>query len=102
DGIRDLIVTGVQTCALPILERGAGIAAAPNLPVAPHHRPLVGQRAVRQVVEAGAEDVQYAVAGDGHRTGAVPVPVGPVEHAVNRSEERRVGLEGGAGPSPAL
>src|SRR6185369_17641062 len=26
---------------------------------------------------------QHAIAGDGHRTGTVPVPVRPVEHAVN-------------------
>src|SRR2546427_6775682 len=30
DGIRDLTVTGVQTCALPISLLAAGLAATPN------------------------------------------------------------------------
>src|SRR3712207_7956708 len=33
DGIRDIGVTGVQTCALPILTGGIGLAASGNLDV---------------------------------------------------------------------
>src|SRR2546421_1111853 len=54
DGIRDLIVTGVQTCALPIspaagVLRGGGGAAAGGggsraLRHAPHRRPMCAAR----------------------------------------------------------
>src|SRR5256886_2812504 len=68
DGIRDLTVTGVQTCALPILERQRADAGRLLSP------------AVARVAHPAA------VHGDGHarrlrRAGAV------------RSEERRVGKE---------
>src|SRR5687767_15249231 len=76
DGIRDKLVTGVQTCALPILtpgsyqlySLGAQVPAArpaPGVPPPPPPPPLMTMTAV----EVGNEDVE------------------------NRSEERRVGKE---------
>src|SRR2546430_13574880 len=76
DGIRDLTVTGVQTCALPI----CGAAA---VPVARHGPPAgrpVGERA----------EVRGAL-----RVAVLEVPGGRrlAELADRRSEERRVGKE---------
>src|SRR5688572_31653642 len=65
DGIRDLTVTGVQTCALPI--SGAGARA--------------GEVALGAVV-AGAAELVAPVA-----------PVAGVRAGTGRSEERRVGKE---------
>src|SRR2546430_6945095 len=77
DGIRDLTVTGVQTCALPIygryaIEHGVGAVDVP-VRAAPHvaHRPV-----------ARVEDVV-----------AHPVAVRAEARARDRSEERRVGEE---------
>src|SRR3989440_1928516 len=79
DGIRDLIVTGVQTCALPI----SPAAARPVIPTPVRPKPVAS-----------------ATPG-----GAVPVPPRPVASAApgaipleerrreKRSEERRVGKE---------
>src|SRR5206468_7954036 len=81
DGIRDLIVTGVQTCALPIyrlVEGGAGRDAVALRVLADEHR---AARLGRE-----ADDVAPRVAA-GQQTG-------------RRSEERRVGEEGRAGWSP--
>src|SRR2546426_6020402 len=63
DGIRDYKVTGVQTCALPILNDEMKIAAA-------------GER-------FGGRDLHFIV----HATG------GHVQEPSERSEERRVGKE---------
>src|SRR5687767_15414615 len=75
DGIRDKLVTGVQTCALPILAerfsvatpRLAVVASGPGESVSPH------------LVECPAP-------GPGDRYGFSPLGLG-------RSEERRVGKE---------
>src|SRR2546427_4897705 len=75
DGIRDLTVTGVQTCALPILEAGEG-AARPDREGAE--------------TECGMKLVLLTEA---------PVAESPAMHIRNaiqllmRSEERRVGKE---------
>src|SRR5206468_7194413 len=71
DGIRDLIVTGVQTCALPISRRARG-AQCP-VPLSPG--PTL--RATRASRRGG--DPRAAAASRGR--------------AVRRSEERRVGKE---------
>src|SRR5260370_14278499 len=82
DGIRDSSVTGVQTCALPILRRSDvgvfGVVAGQG--VAP---PLFGPAGVAVKV---AEDVEAAQRGQ----------FDPAEQLVadqHRSEERRVGKE---------
>src|SRR2546430_9723290 len=43
DGIRDLTVTGVQTCALPISERRRDGSGAPGLASGPRGPPPAGQ-----------------------------------------------------------
>src|SRR5206468_7957087 len=97
--IRDLIVTGVQTCALPIYVRFAfcsALAAAlagcttyverrsPRTVYSPPPPPVVAQ--------TPAPDVSLAP------PAAAPVVVtGQESPVVVRSEERRVGKERGAG-----
>src|SRR5688572_31768618 len=69
DGIRDLTVTGVQTCALPIcgrVQRGE-----PTLTTEHEIRSLAVAAFHRQMIERAAESIE----------------------TVKRSEERRVGKE---------
>src|SRR5690349_22301799 len=55
DGIRDLYVTGVQTCALPICrDRGAGRPAAERRRPAPDRRPGLPHDARRPAHRSGA------------------------------------------------
>src|SRR5688572_31797641 len=78
DGIRDLTVTGVQTCALPIsLLRGADPFGAE-------------QAQFRAAEHLQAPGVQLQ--GTSRQFGGVPRETGP-----QRSEERRVGKECRAG-----
>src|SRR5688572_32405547 len=76
DGIRDLTVTGVQTCALPICI-GAGLfhELTGFVPVAQRHADLVAGEA------GGTERVDGALG------------LGAVLEDCSRSEERRVGKE---------
>src|SRR2546427_8399314 len=80
DGIRDLTVTGVQTCALPILERRP-LARRQQLP-------KINKPVAR---EGGAAGLQVALreAFPGSRSLAVRRE----DPMVRRSEERRVGKE---------
>src|SRR2546430_4443126 len=85
DGIRDLTVTGVQTCALPILT-STGVAFLLALLLAFLLRGIVR--------EGGAYDTRIGKGNHGHgwrflRTGRRV----PVERPDDRSEERRVGKE---------
>src|SRR3712207_7897244 len=81
DGIRDIGVTGVQTCALPIFEINCR-AQLSIMEACRQHNP-----AIRVVYTATRQ--QYG------RADYLPVderhPLRPVD--VNRSEERRVGKE---------
>src|SRR2546421_2555293 len=77
DGIRDLIVTGVQTCALPILKPFAEAAEKMRALVL---RLREDGHDIRRLDMGGGLGVPY---GDG------PEPPSPPE----RSEERRVGKE---------
>src|SRR5206468_5999325 len=91
DGIRDLIVTGVQTCALPILEYGAGWPEgnSPNPARTGSSRAKMKKR------------VQNCVAA--LFVWLMAVPVAPAQSSVSqRSEERRVGNEGRARGRRAL
>src|SRR5690606_40684119 len=85
DGIRDFHVTGVQTCALPILfENGAyhtDFQARSHYP------------ARQQNLEAMRPQVQEVSPGVVFDDGHVKISVDWVEH---RSEERRVGKECGS------
>src|SRR5207245_7694604 len=74
DGIRDATVTGVQTCALPIFDRG----------------PAGGHAELRDVeVGVAGEVAADGLAGD---VGRAVLALGRGQIA-NRSEERRVGKE---------
>src|SRR5688572_31553693 len=73
DGIRDLTVTGVQTCALPIWIRDGAVVIDVGINRLPDGK-LAG-------------DVEYAPAAQ-RAARITPVPGG-----VGRSEERRVGKE---------
>src|SRR3712207_8394619 len=76
DGIRDIGVTGVQTCALPILLVHVALAG------------VVGRERERDVaVEPLEEPAQVLGAGRDVRLDVVAV------FAAERSEERRVGKE---------
>src|SRR2546430_3116553 len=79
DGIRDLTVTGVQTCALPIF-------------ISFEHHPLVAQGALERddlVISPAPLRLARESLDTFDEHPAVP---GPVEHG-HRSEERRVGKE---------
>src|SRR5205809_2412969 len=80
DGIRDVAVTGVQTCALPILPAGER---------------LEQRRREHDVAqEGGLDDEASQPAGPRGRLPAGSRPCPPASCAVFRSEERRVGKEG--------
>src|SRR5206468_7588143 len=82
DGIRDLIVTGVQTCALPIsaaAPRASGRAATPSAPPSRAVRAVADRRGLLRLrLRARVAD------------GAAGVLV---HDRPRRSEERRVGKE---------
>src|SRR5206468_7748253 len=82
DGIRDLIVTGVQTCALPIFRVGrpAPRRAARLPPAARHRRRPAAVAPPRGGARGGVE-----------RRGAARGA--RLRRARDRSEERRVGKE---------
>src|SRR2546430_13637395 len=81
DGIRDLTVTGVQTCALPILARDLGMSQ----PQASKHLRVLREVGLVRVRGAGKKRL-YGLDARGLR---------PVHEWVGgfRSEERRVGKE---------
>src|SRR5262249_59225417 len=83
DGIRDWSVTGVQTCALPIL----GTRPRPN---------RCCQRRLTMTRASSAEARESGSVSQAARAVRRPL-VGPAGRRVERSEERRVGEEGGAG-----
>src|SRR2546430_11058827 len=78
DGIRDLTVTGVQTCALPILVGH-----------------LTGVRRIRGSLRGiGARAVaEVRKSAPGQRSEAVRAGADRIAGAADRSEERRVGKE---------
>src|SRR5206468_7853201 len=83
DGIRDLIVTGVQTCALPILVHAAAIAPSGDIVVtagatdAIRAWDLGTHKKIAELEAREGETSAIAISRDGHW----------------RSEERRVGKE---------
>src|SRR5206468_7525976 len=93
DGIRDLIVTGVQTCALPISD-ALRHRRSPKLLVAANGGRLGsdGARKMR-VPPASADEESCAAPCDGD-TDAARVFTRTGCLGLERSEERRVGKEG--------
>src|SRR2546421_9493681 len=77
DGIRDLIVTGVQTCALPISAEHVVFGAG-----------AVGLAIADALLARGVAPGQVRVV---NRSGHAPLPAGV--QTLGRSEERRVGKE---------
>src|SRR5207302_2555104 len=93
DGIRDFHVTGVQTCALPILKFG------PELEVMPGEADVLAQNAlvviaditaIRQRPHRFGPEIRAIARGEPE----VPHLIWPKSDArADRSEERRVGKE---------
>src|SRR3712207_9240288 len=80
DGIRDIGVTGVQTCALPIFRAGPR-----------------GGGGIRPGARAGYDGIEVRTSGVhiAHRRGGLGHGLGPRRQGGGeRSEERRVGEEG--------
>src|SRR2546430_11435366 len=83
-GIRYLTVTGVQTCALPIL--GAG-----KTTIAPFEQPVRLDDAPAQASGDLRSDGRLAGAHEAHEREMAAE--GVYRHVIRRSEERRVGKE---------
>src|SRR5204863_1070692 len=88
DGIRDLYVTGVQTCALPICPRLLRRVGAAGVDVVGYDIDERKARALARETEIVCTADRAAVLDGGILVHFVAVPT---EHA--RSEERRVGKE---------
>src|SRR5690606_39371182 len=90
DGIRDFHVTGVQTCALPILERLVGVGDAFAI-----DQSVIVHGAIVQVV-IWVVSIFVRMRPSRHEVDHMETSAGLVWREV-RSEERRVGKEGGCG-----
>src|SRR5699024_11817060 len=90
DGIRDRNVTGVQTCALPILLCGGAVAFMyyPDLLDKLTAKPLVEEVADSDVKESVTEKVDVPAGQDNI---ALTDSIVSKDVVVPRSEERRVG-----------
>src|SRR5206468_7993095 len=93
DGIRDLIVTGVQTCALPILLTTIPAWRAATLAVRARGNPALPS-------EGSASRTGEALAGMGLPPTTVLGLRMAIEPGRGRSEERRVGKEGSTAWAP--
>src|SRR5690606_40724294 len=90
DGIRDFHVTGVQTCALPILARAAPRCWVPRRPGAPR-RGRMAAHSLMPVAWAGALLPRRPMALE--ELAVPPDPRLTASIRWRRSEERRVGKE---------
>src|SRR5207244_9764687 len=96
DGIRDDLVTGVQTCALPILYL-TGASADPTFCRIDQPDPTVHQRA--HYVAQGIRAARCRGHHQWQKAGGAPRMIessSPIDLVLARSEERRVGKEGRA------
>src|SRR5205823_11418169 len=95
DGIRDKLVTGVQTCALPISAwSAAGWRAVVDTSALP-----VGQDTLSAFLHTPAKGwwaLQITLMVGGQTVGTTGELLAPAPAAKGRSEERRVGKEGKA------
>src|SRR5205807_4152363 len=94
DGIRDYKVTGVQTCALPILNPASCVIAL-------EQGRILAQGTPQQVLEAPRHESIAQLAGFENIFDAVVTTLRP-EQGTMRSEERRVGKECGSRIAVAL
>src|SRR5690606_40458050 len=81
DGIRDFHVTGVQTCALPILLANGACGEAERFSAKPEPRASTALAMAELHVPAA------------HTKPEQQAPTARAEHEPGRSEERRVGKE---------
>src|SRR5205823_10769185 len=90
DGIRAKLVTGVQTCALPICSRlggyGRGVSRAPERAI----HLAIGHRAFVRLRRGRGPGLRTFARSLGMATAACPGFL-PTELGTRRSEERRVG-----------
>src|SRR5206468_8862033 len=95
DGIRDLIVTGVQTCALPIYRTGLDTLSF-NSSMAPANVAQYWQDMIQPLASGDQYRIRRCTPGN-----AVNFTSDPVVAAYDlfRSEERRVGKECRSGRS---
>src|SRR5205823_9255542 len=90
DGIRDKLVTGVQTCALPILTRSRAMSCANSSGEPPN-----GSNPCARSLAPTPSDASAALAATASlSTSGRGVPAGATRPNQTRSEERRVGKEG--------
>src|SRR5207247_7149288 len=98
DGIRDPLVTGVQTCALPIFEKDATYTLVVSDFMA------TGGSGFGMLSSSPREDIDVVDLDALIRyLGVLPAPAeAPVEERFHRSEERRVGKEGRVGTGEVM
>src|SRR5690554_8186314 len=92
DGIRDADVTGVQTCALPILPMGKGVIRRQGQKVAflAFGAPVAQALEVADILDATVADMRFVKPMDAE----LVVELASTHNLlVTRSEERRVGKE---------
>src|SRR5688500_20381852 len=89
DGIRDYKVTGVQTCALPILRMG-GTPMPPEMQMQPLPRPLPECREREQEVKRGG--AWSAVRSEERRVGKECRSWGAPEEEEKRTRHERTGI----------
>src|SRR5205823_11818378 len=88
DGIRDKLVTGVQTCALPIF------STVPYLPGDRLALNLAGEKEFDRVTRERFEQLAEKAALSVRETAATVARMVEAVNSAWRSEERRVGKEG--------
>src|SRR5207244_7318417 len=94
-GIRDDLVTGVQTCALPISPLQAGLAFLPLSAAAMLGSGAIASQLLPRVPPRALMVPAFLVAAAGMTLlTQLHVSSGYVTHILPRSEERRVGKEG--------
>src|SRR5207244_8205695 len=91
DGIRDDLVTGVQTCALPIYVLATDRVAGGLVPCPWHGKWLASRVPWPGGFARGTRSPACAAAPSPSPLGGGPAPISPP--LTHRSEERRVGKE---------
>src|SRR5207244_7055769 len=95
-GIRDDLVTGVQTCALPILATTLAVTVLLGIrPVPVGHQSPVDLSQIRKVGEEVTQGHDSMAVGEDGRLVGLIHRLGRRNKVNHRSEERRVGKKGG-------